>query len=240
MVPVYINNFNRFDYLLAILQEFERFHKVMPIRVTVVDNASTLPSLLEWYDDPIGMWTYSLSFNRGTNDGPRGYYRAMKHKDPYYIVCDPDIDFSTAPDDLFELLIRGLVDNKEILKTGPSLRISDVPSEHPFYRQIMDVEGKFFTNSLDDRWWHAQLDTTCIACRTGQGFGYGPALRAKAPYDVRHLPYYYIPGKLTEEEVYYLDNLPDKHKHGIYWSTLMSTGTYSTVPGLLEPESTKT
>lgn len=230
MIPVYINNFNRHEYLLAILQEFERFNQVTPIHVVVVDNNSSLPALLEWYDSKPDLGqSYPLTIDRMPhNGGPRGWQsRMLEGYGNHYIVCDPDIDFSPAPNDLFEMMVKGLVDFPNIHKTGPSLRITDVPAEHPWYDRIMAVEGKFFKVAHNETWWEAAIDTTCFAGRKGEGFAYEPALRAAEPYAVRHLPYYYLPGRLTAEERYYFEALPEEHKRGMYWTTLMKdSGVY--------------
>jgi hypothetical protein len=223
MLHVYINNFNRLDYLLKILIEFDRFNSVTPIFVHIVDNGSTLPGLLEWYDSKGYLklaLNYSVEIHRLTNGGPRGFMRCLVDSE-FYIACDSDIDFSPCPDDLFAVMIKGLVDNPTVKKTGPSIRIDDVPLEHPFYQRIQETEGQYWKNRHDDNWWSGALDTTCFVCRNADGFHYEPALRADSPYIVRHLPYYYIPGKLTEEEIYYFENLPPTYKSGIYWSTLM-------------------
>lgn len=223
MLPVYINNFNRLIYLKNVLREFQRFNEATPIMIHIVDNGSTLPELHEWYDsEASNTYPFPIKIIRQNNRGPRGWFGIMEHVNPHYIVCDPDIDFSPCPTDLFEMLIKGLVDYPEMMKTGPSIRISDIPKEHPFHPHIHGIEGRFYEKRHSEQWWHAELDTTCIACRTGQHFAYGPALRAAAPYEVRHLPYYYLPGQLTREEIYYFENLPLEFKHGIYWSTLMT------------------
>ncbi len=84
----------------------------------------------------------------------------------------------------------------------------------------MSVEGRYLQKN-NGMWWDAEIDTTFFMARTGQHFAYGPALRALAPYELRHLPYYYLPGQLSAEEFHYLDTLPTTHKTGLYWSTLM-------------------
>lgn len=220
MIPVYINNFNRLTYVLQLLKDFGRFNEVTPLYVHLVDNGSTYQPLLDWYNSDKNLtYGYPIKIHRCANGGPRGYYQIMSHTCPLYVVCDPDISLIDCPADTLELMKRGIVDTR-YRKVGLGIRVDDIPVDGPFYKQILDVENRY-RKINDGTWWQAEIDTTFFLARTGSGFDYGPALRSMAPYELRHLPYYYLPGQLTEEELYYFDNLPSTHKTGLYWSTMM-------------------
>jgi len=204
---------------------FDRMHAVTPLRICIVDNGSFYPPLLEFYE-AVGDGLTLLEgarvvVKRGVNGGPRGFTSFMDHTEPHYVVCDPDIDINDCPSDLLEFLKEGLT-NPGIIKTGPQIRTDDIPKDSPLYAHILKIENSNQTVDADEGWWKSSIDTAFFMARTGAGFGYGPAMRSKAPYQMRHLPYYYLPGKLNEEELFYLNNLPKVHKSGLYWSTIMA------------------
>jgi hypothetical protein len=224
MLPLYINNFNRLEPVRQLLKDFKRLHAVTPLRITIVDNDSTYPPLLEWYESL--KQSGDVHIYHGPNNGPRGFWPAMDHVEPFYAMCDPDVSLGECPDDLFAVLERGLED-PTIAKTGPGIRVDDIPHDGPLYDHILRVERPFMTVPYDAQFWRGQIDCQFYMSRTGENFAYGPALRSMAPYEIRHLPYYYLPGQLTDEERWYLINLPAKHKTGLYWSTIMQdTGMF--------------
>jgi len=217
--PFYINVFNRLSPVKQIIKDLQRFGAQLEggIRITIVDNASTYPPLLAWYDTkPEGV----RIIRRATNGGPRGWWDVMDHFTPFYGVCDPDIDLSGIPSDFLERLVAGLIQFPDIEKVGPSIRIDDVPEAFPFHSNLMQDEAQY-RKYRRGWWWVGDLDTMFIVCRTGRPFAYGPALRSPPPYSVRHLTNYMIPGHLSDEDQYYIQNLPQTHKPGLFWSTMM-------------------
>ncbi len=216
-IPVYINSFNRLSYLEGILKELERFDALGPI--TVVDQASTYPPLQEWLSQRKDFRLIRMR----ENHGPRGVFAGLERHNfgcPFYIVSDPDLDFSQCPADLIPRLVGVMQANPEIVKAGPSIRLDDIPTSVPFYDRIMLDEGVHYREWFSPEWWKAAIDTTFAIYRFGEPFLYSPALRAAAPYHVRHLPYYHVPANLTDEDRWYIENLPAKHKGALYFSTM--------------------
>ena len=219
MIPVYINNFNRLEPVKALVDDLSRMNS--PTKITIVDNASCMKELLKWYLE-LSEYRPDVRVVYQANNGPRGYWRCMDHGDPYYVVCDPDVDISTCPNDMLCVMVEILSRNPSITKIGPSIRIDDVPKEYPFYERVQLDEGRFYKKKHEATgWWEAEIDTAFAMCRTGTTFTYGPALRGPDPYVMRHLPFYEIPGKLSPEMKFYLENMPEQYKRGIVWSTLM-------------------
>ncbi|CAN5410678.1 hypothetical protein BH11PLA2_BH11PLA2_34660 [soil metagenome] len=213
--PIYITSFNRLAWLRAMVFELERMPGARPI---VVDNASTYPPLVDWLSHKCPVEVIRLPENRG----PRAAWSVLDDS-ARFVVTDPDLDLSGCPADLLEILHRGLDEHDDIHKVGPSIRIHDIPPEFPFFDHIQTSEGPFWQKKRG--WWYEALIDTTFALyrpRPRSAANYGPALRAPAPYQVRHLPYYYVSGSLTAEDVHYIRTLPSTFKSGLYWSTLMA------------------
>ncbi len=216
-IPVYLNNFNRLTPVQRMVADLAR----MNARVRIIDNASTYPPLLEWYehDCPVEV-IYPQQ-----NLGPRAaWHPGVMEPLPVgalYCCCDADLDLSRCPDDLLSLLAAGLARYPDICKVGPGIEINDIPDASPFAQRIREVEGTHWQRRRDDYFFEASIDTAFAMYRTGDNACiYGPALRADRPYVVRHLPYYLTPGNVTDEERYYVESVPQGIKGGLYWTTL--------------------
>ena len=195
-IPVFITSFNLVtapkalvDWLLATGTK----------RITLLDNASTYPPLLEWYERlPEGVSVQHL----GGNFGPWGFWENgfNKEMDTPYIVTDPDcVPTESCPGDLVEKCMRLLHDNPGNLKVGPSLIVPGLDDltkenwEHQFRRKRFSADA-----------WLAHIDTTFAI--------YGPRasfcnesfnLRLDKPYSVYHTPNYYQE-PLSEEVKFYV------------------------------------
>lgn len=220
--PIYINSFNRLDSLRALVQQCARLIDVGLI--TIVDNASTHPGLRQWFADGMPLHTprpvQIRLLQLPSNHGPRGALGHVDPTEPYYVLTDPDLDISGCPDDLLLWLRRGLDDYPGYVKAGPSIRLDDIPKGFPFYDRVIREEGKYWERRIGD-WYDAAIDTTFAMCRGRTPFAYAPALRGLPPYQMRHVPYYATPETISDEELYYIRNLPKTHKGGLVWSTLL-------------------
>lgn len=218
-IKIYINSFNRLSYLQNSVTQLREMKDVEEI--VIVDNDSGYPPLLEYLNK-----TDVRVVRMGRNAGPRGafdYARMELRPDETkcFATTDPDLDFADCPKDLLSKCMRMLDAAPTFTKVGPSIRLDDIPKEFPWYDRVMSVERGNQTKLLNDEWYNSAIDTTFAVYRTNAAFAYYPALRACAPYQVRHLPYYFKPGELTDEDIWYTNNLPQTFKHGLYWSTLM-------------------
>jgi hypothetical protein len=177
--------------------------------VILVDNASTYPPLLEWYES-CPFKVYRLKENRG--------HMAVwdagiinEFSDQYYAVTDPDLELSGVPRDYLDVLMKGLVGNSEVTKAGLSLRIDDLPA-NAFTAQILAKEEKYWLSDRDPNGFYvAGVDTTFAVYdrerQLNERFYW--ALRAPEPYIARHLPWYLTRDNLTLEELFYLVRATD-------------------------------
>lgn len=194
-IPVYINNRNRLTSTRALVEYLEAVPGARPI---IVDNGSTYRPLLEWYRH------CPAEIVRTRNYGPRGPWlilHPLMRMAAYFVVTDSDLDLSSVPLDVLEVLRDGLDRYPDRVKAGLSLETCDLPQHCDSTAIVQAWERKFWISRLDARWWDAWVDTTFALYRTGGNFpGIRPALRADRPYTARHLPWYRIE---SEEERYY-------------------------------------
>lgn len=195
---VFINNRDRLTSTRAMVEYLSR---APGAEVTIIDNASTYPPLLEWYDG-CGVEVVRLRENLG----PRALWRStgLVPASEDYAATDSDLDLSLLPLDLLEALRAGLALYPKIVKAGLSLEIDDLPAGTPLTLRIREWESRWWRRRLNDFWWDADTDTTFAVYRAGttEWPGVLPAARADRPYTARHLPWY----GMTDEDEYYFDH----------------------------------
>jgi hypothetical protein len=203
-VKVFINNRDRLTWTRGLAETVAREPRC---EVVIVDNASTYPPLLDWYEQ-CPFRVVRLTRNLG-HEAPWESGVVADEAGPLYAVTDPDLDLSGVPGDWLDVLASGLATYPVVAKVGLSLAISDLPVDVPLRREVLEWEGTAWTNRLDERFWIARVDTTFALyagarVRTGQPRWRDRALRAAPPYTARHLPWYLTSESITDEERYYL------------------------------------
>ena len=173
--------------------------------ITIVDNASTWPPLLEWYREVGSPEIHVVRL--GENRGELAPFGIPPAATPYYAVSDPDLDLAGVPDDFIHRLIAGLDRNPDRVKAGLSLRIDDLPEDGPLTEAVRRHEARFWERPLDGDWYDANVGLTfAVYPGPARPFRYGPALRAAPPYTARHLPWYLSPESLDDEWRYYFEH----------------------------------
>jgi len=206
VIPIYINNR---DWLTTTRELVEYFAEISGTEVVIIDNASTFPPLLEWYDRGCRCKVIRLRQNHGChapwNSGAvlsPAMHRAWFGSD-YYVVTDADLSLDGCPRDVLDVLVQGYESYADITKVGISLEINDLPADSISGNQAAEWEKRFWQNKRDDRFFDADIDTTFALYGTGVRC-IGTCLRSDRPYTARHMPWYLTPGTLDEESRHYL------------------------------------
>ena len=203
-IPVFINNR---DWLSSTRRQVEILHgwNAEPV---IVDNASTYPPLLEWYDFDCPARVIRLQ----SNYGPFAPFFAdvvpRQIDDGFFAVTDADLAISTVPDDALYVLIAGLEKYPHHVKCGLSMETGDLPKDAPCTDMVRINEQANCHRRLDDRYVEAPVDTTFAVYRNGETHFNARklSLRAGKPYTARHLPWYITTSNITDEQRYYLQH----------------------------------
>jgi len=219
-VPVYINNRNRLTTTRGLIDYLRNVPGAYPI---IVDNASTYPPLLAWYDR-CGVEIVYCVFNIGPR-APWLIGHPLMSSYAHYAVTDSDLDLAGVPIDLFDVLRRGLDQHPRPVKAGLSLEISDLPIDIESTAVIRTWEDQFWQR-FHNGWWQADVDTTFALYRSGVDWpgrhwpGLHPAVRADRPYTARHMPWYRAN---TEEDRYYEQHVDPRWSTWSNWDAPIAT-----------------
>ena len=204
-IPIIICNRNRLTPLRDLVDWLQAAgHE----SITVLDNASTYPPLLEYYESE----RRSLQVRKlGRNMGPYALWtnelRDLRARVPFIysdsdVVPDPD-----CPQDLAWLLLEIARRYDGRFKVGAGLRIDNLPSHYSQAARVRRWEERFWRNKLRDAnsgkcpLYLASVDTTFAVYLSGDNVSQG--IRTGGPYWAQHRPWYLDSSNPTEEELYY-------------------------------------
>lgn len=229
-IPVFIINHNRLDtgfrdlvrWLLyggtkQFPAEWGPQKRAVNSNVTVIDNASTYPPLLDYYRES-GLNVRHM----GRNAGPWVFWEEGMYKDIHtpYVVTDADMaPDKDCPPDLMERLLFVLKSHPQrVWKVGPGLRIDNIPDSYDKKQHMIRCEWEFH----QERWrrspgrtdwvapgspemFQAGIDTTFGMYHPRAPFVNGTDVnfRLDFPYVFEHRPWYIDSTAPPPEEVYY-------------------------------------
>ncbi len=208
-IPIIINNRNRYSCLKRLIAALEsRGYR----NIYVIDNASTYPPLLEYYEKE---YSYRL-IRLEKNVGHLSLWRTGlidRFRSNYFVYTDPDVlPIEDCPSDFLDCFLAYLKRHPFVEKVGFALKIDDLPDEYDKKSQVIAWESQFWRRkSLEGNiaFYKAAIDTTFALYRPMYiegGFLSSPHVRVGYPYEARHLPWYNDSSCLDEEERYYLNH----------------------------------
>ena len=215
-IPLLVGCRDRFDVTWRLVEWADRCPNV---KTFLVDNASTFPPLLDYYQK-----TTATILRANANGGPRTPWRFVKQVldgSRFFAITDCDLNMSDVPLDVFEICCELLDADQSLVKVGCALSLDGLPADHiavareAEYWDITKRQRKIVNGKVIEC-YSAPIDTTFAVYRVDGPAGvYGPALRLAGEYAARHEPWHYDPKSLPEDERYYLDHLCPS---GLYYS----------------------
>jgi hypothetical protein len=203
-IPVIINNRDLYTWPVAMVHRIMKYDNVGDI--IIVDNESTYPPLIHWYDRQSLVKVIKCS-----NLGHAGAWisGAVSYLDSeYYIVTDGDLGLEDTPDDTLMVLLEKLQSMPSIEKVGLGLNWQRVFSDSPYYNRLNLYEKDRWDKSqiTNDVYVDVAIDTTFALYNVPRYFIGGGSLTF--PYVARHYPW-----ELTKKEYeankefkYYIEN----------------------------------
>lgn len=217
--PIFITNMNRLTTTKKMVEDL--FILNGSSNITIIDNASTYPPLLDWYkyiensikiirhDNNRGCWTFFYS----------NHFR--EHNEKYHVYSDADLELNPdMPYNWQEIMIEYL--EKYHRKSSLALRISDIP-DNDLKPKILDHQNICWYPTDEKDVYKAVTDMTFTLDKQSSGYRY-ESVRLTGNFECRHMPWYLDYDNLPEEELYYLNHLDGKYPEAI-WSRLTKEKT---------------
>ena len=219
---VFITNWNQ---LSTGFQELVDWFLDVDMNPTILDNASTYPPLLEYYDqmaDKIDV--QRLLVNRGCWVFWQGGYNTEYNTSEHFITsdadCPPDAD---CPKDLVEKMIAVLEAYPTCLKVSPRLRTDNLPDCYDRKADAICNQAAWFIQGEPvpqieglPKLFHSHTDTTLTMWRAGNRQDGPPPrnstsdwddeqYRMEYPYALKHAPWY-LDSKHPSKEILFYRN----------------------------------
>ena len=203
-INIVINNRNR---LTTTKNMVEKLLSINPNeQIIIIDNGSTYPPLLEWYNKIID--TVNIRFHK--NEGHLALWATGLYKElgEYFIYTDADIILpDNLPLDWKQIMFNIMMKYPEYKKIALGLRIDDLPENYLFKNQVKRNEGRWWLEEVESNLYKADTDTT-FALMKNFGDNCYPSLRiCREDLICRHHGWYLCLDNLDDEEKYYLDHL---------------------------------
>ena len=192
--------------------------------ITIIDNQSTYPPLLEWYKN----CNLDIFYNNITENSCHAFRDLVLMKHPKFIEITSDwfvfndsdiIPAKGVPDDFIEHLIAYAIKHNKT-KVGMSIEINDIDLNYPLNAWVHSYESTYWTNAIVDgdvELYPHPIDTTfAVHAPHVIPTWSNDTLRVGYPYVVKHAPFYYDPNNLPEDEKYYLAHM---NKQSSNWSS---------------------
>lgn len=202
-IPIIINNRNRLEYLVQLISALEsRGYN----NIYIIDNNSTYPPLLEFYDN----CKYEI-FRLKENVGHLAMWETNIYKrfiKDYYVYTDSDVvPTEECPPDFLDFFWDTLKCYPTVQKVGFSLKIDDLPDTFKNKEDVIAWESQFYKKRINGEFYDALIDTTFALYRPFMRAGKGGLMyRSAAPYQAYHMPWYVDSQNLSMEEIYYIDH----------------------------------
>jgi hypothetical protein len=220
-IPIVILNRDR---LYPLIEQVEALHSRGYNNITIIDNQSTYPPLLEWYKQS----KLDVFYNNITENSCHAFRDLVNSNHPkfkeitsdWYVFNDSDIiPIESVPDNFIEDLIN-YAKKYNIQKVGMSIKIDDIDLNYPLNAWVYSYESTYWTNGIIDgdvELYPHPIDTTFAVHAPGVIPTWSNnTLRAGVPYIVKHAPFYFDPNNLPEDEKYYLSHM---NKQSSNWSS---------------------
>jgi len=201
--------------------------------ITVIDNDSTFIPLFDFYEQ------YNKEINLvvappgvpKTNDVLR--QMVDRKIEPYHTICNTQwfvfSDSDVVPvEEVPQNFIEDFFEFAQITggsKIGPMYKTDDIPDHYPLKSTVVPYESGLVSHPVPYKeangikLYCSPIDTTFALHRPGTRCDWragGIALRAREPYVFRHMPWYYDPENLPDDENHYMKNFNPKFAFG--WS----------------------
>ena len=198
-IPVIIINYNRCQTLMQMVDWLQNLEDA--VSIIIIDNASTYPPLLQYYDSLDFSNVQVMRFEKNHRLKKMIAISQTMQQFDYYVITDSDlIPYHDTKGDILSRMKTMLAKYKDINHVGASLAIHDLPEHYPLKEAVESWESQFWDKPREKDVYDACVDTTFGMYR-GDSYAMElyPALRLGKNYSLKHVDWYLDPLNISAE-----------------------------------------
>jgi glycosyltransferase involved in cell wall biosynthesis len=201
-ITVVINNRNRLTTTKNMVDKL--LHLNPEEDIIIIDNDSSYPPLLKWYNEVINKVEIVPCKNEGHLAlWSTGLYKSLGK---FFVYTDSDIQLNeNFPKDWKERMFQTWLKYEK--KVALAIRTDDLPDHYRYKNQVIRNEGRWWLNELEPNIFQADTDTTFFMMENFGDNQYDSVRISQPDMICRHAPWYHDLTSLDDEETYYLKNL---------------------------------
>lgn len=206
LIKVVINNRNRFTTTKNMVEDLLRLNPKE--KIIILDNKSSYPPLLEWYQK---METL-VDIRFLENEGHLALWTTGLNKElgDFFVYTDSDIILPQVfPKNWKDIMLKTLLEHPNFKKVALGIRIDDLPDHYKFKDQVVRFESRWWRIKIANELYRSHTDTTfCLLENFGDNCY--PSIRLGMKNMVcQHHPWYLDLENLDGEEMYFLQHLSE-------------------------------
>ncbi len=210
-IPFIIINFNQLFYLKKLVDfAIKRGFK----KIVIIDNVSTYPPLLEYYEEiekKVTIERMSENFGHMVFFNRKELYN--KYGKGFFILTDADIEPNeNLPKNFLRVLLHWLLKySKSITKVGFALEIKNIPNHYSEKEKVLVWEKQFWDTPIEKDVYMADIDTTFALYKPNakkhlkKDSDFFKAIRIAGNFTCKHAGWYTNYDQLTEEQEYFIN-----------------------------------
>jgi glycosyltransferase involved in cell wall biosynthesis len=199
MFKVVINNRDRLTTTKKLVEDLLELNTQ---EIWIIDNASTYPPLLEWYQR-VPSQVRVLRFHNGGHLALWSLGVVHDIPEEWVFYTDSDIELNpNMPKDYQRAMLDAAL-QYGYNKVGLALALDDIPTSYWLRDQVLRNEHRWWATPLADNVYVADTDTTFNLNRKLDQYS---SIRLAGDFTCKHKPWYIDINNLDPEEQYYYDH----------------------------------
>lgn len=213
--PIILTNINRLTTCKKMVEDLFKLNA--NAQIYIIDNNSTYPPLLEWYNQVKNDITI---IKNSTNLGPWSFFYSGHYiniDSEWYIYSDADLELNPdMPYNWQEIMMDYVL--KHGRKASLALRMDDIPDHYPFKDLVKGHQNICWYPMDEPDIYKAVTDMTFTMDQKIKGHRY-ESIRLGGNFMARHIPWYIDFNNISDEEKYYIENINRQFNEALYSST---------------------
>lgn len=212
--PIVLTNMNRLTTCKSMVESLFKLNGASDI--TIIDNASTYPPLLEWYEE---VKNDIKIVRHDANHGPwvffySNYWSTIDSE--FYIYSDADLELNPEmPYNWQEIMLEYYNKNNGNKKISLALNLDDIPEHYEFIDQVRNHQSVCWYPTEEPDVYNAITDMSFTMDSKSRGYRY-ESLRLAGKFMAKHVPWYIDFNNIDEEERYYIEHINPGFNEAMY------------------------